>query len=155
MDMTEPAPDGFVAVEQEPAPIIGTGSGDESQPVKRRRGRPPGSGTGKRGPRKRSLESEIGGYLSLLNMAFAFMPEPLQGDALDQAEIEALAKALNDYAQQNATVYKYLSSVLVQGGALGNLVMVAILITGRRLARHGVIPSEMDGRLAVMFEMLT
>lgn len=135
---------GFTAMES--PPDIGA-----TKPTAKRRGRPPGSGRG----RKRSLESEIGGYLSLLNMAFAFAPDPFRGDMLDQMEIEALAKALNEYAQQNATVYKYLSTVLVQGGALGNLAIVAIVILGRRLARHGIIPGEMDERLTVMMQMMT
>lgn len=123
-------------------------------PEPKRRGRPPGSGTGKRGPRKRNLTNEIGGYLSLLNMAFAFMPDELRGDMLDETEIQALAKALNDYAQQNATVYKYLATVLVQGGSLGTLAITVAIIGGRRLARHGVIPHEMDERLGVFLNMV-
>lgn len=150
VDMEDLTPsDGFVAMEV--PPDIGA---TQDRP---RRGRPPGSGTGRRGrpARKRSLEAEIGGYLSLLNMAFAFMPEPLSGDALDDMEIQALAKALNDYAQQNATVYKYLSTVLVQGGSIGNLAMVAILIVGRRLSRHGLVSADVDARLGAMLGMLT
>lgn len=125
------------------------------QPVKetKRRGRPPGSG-GERKPRvsrasRKSLKDQIGGTLTLINLAFAFMPDPWRGDMLDDYEIASLATALDDTARANPTVHKYLSAVLVNGGAGANLVMVAAVITARRLARHGVIASEFDARLAV------
>lgn len=143
-DTMDPAD--FGPTMEEAAPI--------ADPAKPRRGRPPGSGTGRK-PRKRNLTDEIGGYLTMLNLAFAFMPDPLRGDALDAMEISALAKALNDYAQQNATVYKYLSTVLVQGGSLANLAMVAGLIAARRLARHQVLPGDMDDRLAAMLAAMS
>jgi hypothetical protein len=118
-------------------------------PEPKRRGRPPGSGTGTRGRprRKRDLTEQVQMYLHMLNMAFQFMPDPLRGDALDDMEIHALAVSLNAYAQANATAYKYLDSILVQGGASFNLLLTIGIIAGRRAARHGVIPEDMDAQL--------
>lgn len=131
----------------------------ETHPVeepKKRRGRPPKDPNAPPRPRAtrtttrrgRSLADEIGGTLYLMNLAFAFMPDPWRGDMLDDVEIKALAESLDEAARSNPTMHRYLSAVLVSGGSMANLVMVAALIGGRRLARHGVIDAELDDRLA-------
>ena len=66
----------------------------------KRRGRPPGSKNRSRA----SLETQIGGMLMTLNMALYVIP-PLQRDALDAAEIAALAKALDEQAKNSQEVY--------------------------------------------------
>lgn len=96
----------------------------------------------------KSLKDQIGGTLFLMNLAFAFMPEPWSGDALDDSEIYALAEALDEAARANPRMHKMLSSVLVNGGSAANLIMVAGIIAGRRLARHGIIDATFDDRLA-------
>ena len=55
------------------------------QEAPKRRGRPPGS---KNKTTKTSLKNEIGGTLTVLNMAVAMTP--FRGDALDPIEIQAL-----------------------------------------------------------------
>jgi hypothetical protein len=125
----------------------------------KRRGRPPKDPNAPRVERKprtsrtRSLEAQIGGTLALFNLVFAFAPEPWQSDAMDEQEIVALAKSLDAAAKQNATMHKYLSSVLVEGGAMVDLVLVAGVIAGRRFARHGVIDAAFDDRLAVFLAL--
>jgi hypothetical protein len=103
---------------------------------------------------RKSLETEIGGWLSVLNFGFLFLPAPYSADVLDSAEIEVLAKQINKVAQKNATVYKYLSYVLSGGGSTFDLALTVGIITGRRLARHGVIAAEYDFTLAQMLQRL-
>ena len=127
-------------------------------PLKRGPGRPrkdPNAPVKHRAPygsrsSRRSLEQQIGGTLALLNFAFAFLPEPWSGDALSDVEIVALAKSLNDAAQQNPTMHKYLSSVMVEGGAMANLLVTVGVIVGSRMARHGMLPNEFDARLQTL-----
>jgi hypothetical protein len=75
------------------------------------------------------------------------MPDPYRGDALDIVELAELADALDAAAKTNPVMHKALSMVLMSGGSAIDLVMVVAVITGRRLARHNVIPSEFDDRL--------
>lgn len=153
MDEFKAAPENVIPAGPEGVDWQTVGETHPAEP-KRRRGRPPrdpNSPPTVRKPRAttrgRSLKDEIGGTLFLLNMAFAFMPDPWRGDALDDLEIMALAEALDDAAKANPVMHKYLSTVLVSGGSMANLVIVAGLIAGRRLARHGMMPAEMDERL--------
>lgn len=135
----------------------------EENPAKRRRGRPPKDPNAPKrtytrrtaSRTSRSLLDQIGGTLTMLNLAFAFMPEPWRGDMLDPSEITALAQALDNAAKANPTMHKYMSAVLVEGGSMADLVLVAGLIAGRRLARHGIIDGEFDARLGTFLEMRT
>jgi hypothetical protein len=110
----------------------------DEMPPQRRRGRPPGSKNRPRG----SLKTEIGGTLTMLNMAVQL--SPFASDALDVIEIEALANALDEQAKQSPTFYRYISYVVktVSGG--GSLVGVCAMIGARRAARHGILPIEYD-----------
>lgn len=129
---------------------------DETNPAagRKRRGRPPRDPNAPPTTRKprassrgKSIKDQIVGTLFMFNLAFMFMPDPFRGDALDELEIEALADALDKTAQTNPTIHRALTTVMVDGGAIGELAIVGALIAGRRLARHGMIPGEMDERL--------
>lgn len=102
----------------------------------------------------KSLESEIGGLLTVMNFGFFFLPQPWQGDALDSAEIEVLAKTINSAAMDNPIIYKYLSWAFSGGGSTINLIMVAGIIVGKRAARHGVIPADYEAGLTMMLGRL-
>lgn len=134
----------------------------EENPAKRRRGRPPKDPnapkrtyTKRTTSSRRSLKDQIGGTLVMLNLAFAFMPAPWRDDALNMSEITALADALDNAAKANPTLHKYMSTVLVEGGSMADLVLVGALIAGRRLARHGVIAAEFDERLGTFIDART
>lgn len=121
----------------------------------KRRGRPPRDPSMPRPERKtrttrsrsRSMETQIGGTLALLNMAFLFVPEPWRNDALSDTEITALAKSLDAAASQNPRMRRYLSAVMVEGGAMADLVIVVGIIAGSRLSRHGLIDPAFDTTL--------
>jgi hypothetical protein len=127
---------------------------------KRGRGRPPRDPSAPRAPRRtaargrKSLETQIGATLALLNLGVMLMPAPWNADALDETEIVALAKALDAAALQNPTMHKYLSAAMVEGGAMAGLITVAAIIGGRRLARHGILDESFDERLAGMLVMV-
>lgn len=161
-----PGPDNDSPITDEKPPKRGPGrprkDGSPAQPRvagKRLPGRPRKAATARatRAPARArgSLTLELTGWLNMLNMAFMFMPD-LAGDALDQAEIAALASGINDAATANPRVYKALDSVL-HGGSSGllSLAMTVGLIGGRRLARHGIIPETMDTTLGAMIEVQT
>lgn len=115
----------------------------------KRRGRPPGSKNRSRA----SLEAQIGGMLMTLNMVLYVIP-PLQRDALDAAEIAALAKALDEQAKSSPKFRGYLEAALAAGSG-GQLIGVVALIGARRAARHGIIPAEVDGMLGTMMQGAT
>ena len=150
MAVAEPPSIDDIAPLPTPEPIAG-------EEPKRRRGRPPGSKNktyggqpvGSRGRRANSLEKEIGGLLVVINMPLQMVPM-LQRDALDQTEITALAKAIDQECQNNPTFRKYVEQALkVQGGT--NLLFIVAAIVGRRVIRHDLvtIPDEMGGNEAV------
>lgn len=158
VDVEDVAPvrDEFVAETPEPdnsaAPY---GLNKDGTPAKKR-GRKPGSkntnsyGSGSStGPRARSLETQIGGLLFMVNMPLQLIPQ-LQRDALDQVEITALAKALDQQCQRNPRFRKYVESALKVQGA-SSLVSVVALIGARRVVRHDIIdiPQEMGGAAGV------
>jgi len=117
----------------------------------RRRGRPPKDPNAPPGVRKpraaRSLETQIGATLVMANlpvMAFA------SGDALDDAEIVALSKAIDAQCKQSPAFRRYVVGALeITSG--GQLVGVVGIIGARRLARHGILlPAEADAMLGKM-----
>ena len=122
------------------------------EPPKKRKER---SDKGKRRGRRKNLEQQIGGTLTMLNLAFMFAPEEFRGDALDDVEISALAKALNDAAKENDQLYDWLNAALGgTGSALVSLAVVGVAIAGRRMARHNIIVAEeWDARLGAFIAM--
>lgn len=109
----------------------------------KKRGRQPGSTNGTRASRissKGSLRTEIGGLLTMVNLPLMMLPMTQKG-ALDPVEIDALAKAIDQECQTNATFRKYVEQMLkVQGGT--NLMFVVAAIGARRVVRYDVIPEE-------------
>ena len=104
----------------------------------KKRGRPAGSSSsGKTYAPRRSgvnLETSIGAFLVTINMPLQMF---LAKDALDAAEIQALAHALNQECQRNARFRKYVEQALaVQGGT--SLLLLVAAIAGRRVARHNI-----------------
>ena len=124
------------------------------EPPRRGPGRPRKDGTAPGTPRvrasarrgKKSLADDIGGLLVMSNFIFGFMPQPWNGDAFTEDEIIALSRALDAFAQDHATVYRYLSTVLVSGGTSTiTLLLVVGQITQRRLDNHGVRITDLLG----------
>lgn len=127
---------------------------EQAPEAPKKRGRPKGS-RNKRG-RKRNLESQIAGVLSTFNLAFMLAPPQYQGDALDMVEIGTLAKALNEAAKENATLYSWLDAALGgTGSAILTLVAVGAAIGARRVARHGMfgIGQEWDEHIGMYLNM--
>lgn len=123
-------------------------------PAPKRRGRPPGSkNKGGPGRPRKSLETQIGAMLTTANMIVWAIP-PLQPDALDAAEIAALAKALDETARNNPKFRSYLEAALAVGSG-GQLIGVVAMIGARRAARHGYLPTEMDGMIGSMLQAST
>jgi len=116
--------------------------------VPKRRGRPPrdpnAEPVARRPRRARSLESQIGSALVMANMPVMLFAA---GDALDNAEIEALAKALDAQAQSSPRFRKYLQTAL-DATSGGQLITVSAIIVARRLARHEILlPKAADEQL--------
>jgi hypothetical protein len=85
---------------------------------------------------KASLEAQISGFVTLINMFVnSFKPD----FALDAVESSALIKAIDQECQVNVRFRKYVES-LVKGVGGANLLGVVILIVGRRVIRAGVLP---------------
>lgn len=112
-----------------------------------RRGRPPGSGKG-RG--RKSLRAGIDGLLVVLNTVVGTV-RPV--DALDPTELAVLGKAIDEQAKASPRFRRGLEAILnVTGGT--SLLPVVILIGGRRLARHNVIPAAVDPLGKVIMQMM-
>lgn len=114
----------------------------------RQRGRQAGYKLGTRSTRG-SLETQIGAFLVTFNTPLRLIPA-LQNDALDQVEILALAKSMDQECQRSARFRKYVEQMLRVQGATSLIAVVAI-IAGRRVVRHGLvpIPDEMGGAATV------
>jgi hypothetical protein len=85
---------------------------------------------------KGSLENQISGFVTLVNMfVMSFKPDM----ALDQIESTALVRALDQECQANARFRKYMESIVKVGGG-ANLLSVVVLIVGRRAARANLLP---------------
>jgi hypothetical protein len=108
----------------------------------KRTGRPSGSRTRADAPSKRNIEAQIGGMLMFANMIVMSIA-PLRNDALDGAEIAALAKAIDAQAKASPRFRRYLDALLGAGAGAG-LAGVVIMIATRRAARHGMVTAELD-----------
>lgn len=84
---------------------------------------------------KPSLKAPIGGLLVMVNLPVQ-MFDPI--DALDPAELEALATALDEQCKISPRFRKYVESMLGVGTG-SQLLVVAGMVGGRRLARHGML----------------
>lgn len=116
----------------------------------KRRGRKPGFSPGKSSAPRRSgaasLESQIGAFLWTVNAPLQLIP-PLQRDALDATEIQALAHAIDEECKRSPRFRKYVVQALsIQGGT--SLFLVVGAIIGRRAIRHDIVPvpEEIGGK---------
>lgn len=127
---------------------------------------PPPGATGERAPRRkpgrakgsapmggrrsttRSLEPQIAATLMALNFAMYVIP-PIANDRLDELEIRALAKAIDEQAKQSIRFRRMIEGALAVTSG-GQLLGVAMIIGARRASRHGLLPPEADGQLRVM-----
>lgn len=83
---------------------------------------------------KVSLKEPIGGMLVLLNLPVQmFAPR----DALDPAEVDALAMAIDEQAKLSPQFRKYVEAMIGAAGG-GQLLVVCVMVGARRFARHGV-----------------
>jgi hypothetical protein len=90
--------------------------------------------------RYKTLEPQLRSVLVMFNMVAMVVP-PLQADALDEAEIFALAKALDQQARQSPRFRKALEGVLSATSSAG-LISVIAIIGARRAARHGAFGEQ-------------
>lgn len=113
--------------------------------VPKRRGRPPRDPSAPVQRRKaRSLEGQIGSALVMANLPLMMFAT---GDALDNAEIEALAKAIDAQCQSSPRFRKYVQAAL-DASSGGQLITVSGIIIARRMARHEfILPKEADAQL--------
>ncbi len=89
------------------------------------------------GIRSVNLEKTIAAQLVSLN--FFVLLSPWKEDALNEEEIFALAKALNNQAQSSPRFKKALEMAM-SGASSGELLGVVMMIIVRRAARHNMIP---------------
>ena len=87
--------------------------------------------------RPASMEIRIGGFLAAVNMVILLIP-PISADALDNAEITALARALDQQCSISPRFRRYMEQVLGIGSGAQLFGVVAIIIA-RRAARHGML----------------
>lgn len=99
--------------------------------------RPDGSKSATRGPKTRgSLENQIGGFLIMWNTPIRML---MPVYALDQVEIEALAKALDQQCAVSPKFRKYMESALKGIGGVSLIGVLAVII-GRRIVRADLVP---------------
>jgi hypothetical protein len=99
-------------------------------------------------PKVVPLETQIGALLTSLNLFIAL--SPWRKDALDPAEVAALAKAIDQQAKASPRFRKYVE-VAVSAGSGGQLLGVIIMIGVRRAARHGYLEESFDAMIGAMF----
>jgi len=104
---------------------------------------PPKSKTTTKRITTRSLETEIGALLVTGNLLLAPI---IRDDMLDDLEITALAKAIDQQSQRSPAFRRYLMRALETAGG-ANIVTILVVIAGRRMARHEIIDKNWDLRL--------
>lgn len=97
-----------------------------------------------------SLEVQIGSMLTMANFVVMSIA-PIRNDALDQYEIVALAKAIDQQAKTSPRFRRYLEAMLGAGAGAG-LVGLIVMIGARRAARHGVMPIETDALIGNLIQ---
>lgn len=137
---------------EETVPKRGRGRPPKIDPITGERvNKPRGSGSNtpsRRQSSTRSLETQIGALLTTVNVVVMMVP-PLAPDALDVAEITALAKAMDAQCKQSPRFRKYVEGMLAAGSG-GQLLGVVAIIAARRASRHGMAPAEVDPMLGAM-----
>lgn len=137
---------------EETVPKRGRGRPPKIDPITGERvNKPRGSGggsTARKPSSSRSLETQIGALLTTVNVVVMMVP-PIAPDALDVAEITALAKAMDAQCKQSPRFRKYVEGMLAAGSG-GQLLGVVAIIAARRASRHGLAPAEIDPMLGGM-----
>ena len=137
----------FKAVPIPPTEQVTDGKPDSAP---KRRGRPPRDPNAP--PRtytrkSRSLEPQIGAALVTANLPLMMFAS---GDALDAAEITALAAAIDAQCQVSPRFRKYVQAALDTTSS-GGLIVVIGMIGARRLARHGILlPQAADAQIGAV-----
>jgi len=96
-------------------------------------------------PAGTSLQNDIAGLLVYANIMLAPV---LKGDVMDDTEILALAKAVDEQARKSPRFRKAIDRALVAVGGTG-LIGVCVVIAARRASRHGVISADWDEKLGL------
>ena len=135
-----------------PEPPKETVSTPPTESAPKRRGRPPGS-KNRSSARTPSLENQIGALLVSMNFVVMIIP-PLSRDALDDAEITALARAIDQQCKTSPRFRKYVETALAAGSG-GQLMTVALMIVARRASRHGILPENLDPAIGTMLASQT
>jgi hypothetical protein len=95
-----------------------------------------------------SLKPQIASMLITMNLALYIIP-PLRVDVLDEVEIEALARGLDEQAKASPRFRKYLEGAIAAGSG-GTLMATVAIIGMRRASRHGMLPEVLDQPLGNM-----
>lgn len=133
---------------EETVPKRGRGRPPKLDPITGERvNKPRGSG-GRKPSSTRSLENQIGALLTTVNVVVMMVP-PIAADALDVAEITALARAMDAQCKQSPRFRKYVEAMLAAGSG-GQLLGVVAIIAARRASRHGLAPEQIDPMLGTM-----
>lgn len=90
-----------------------------------------------------SIQNDIAALLVYSNLMLAPV---LKGDVMDDVEIVALSRAIDDQAKKSPRFRAAIQRMLAATGGTG-LIGVSIMILGRRLARHGMIAPQWDANL--------
>jgi hypothetical protein len=75
-----------------------------------------------------------------------FLAPVLRADMMDEIEITALAKAIDDQARKSPRFRRMVEAAISTAGGASLLTVVA-MIAGRRMARHGMIDKQWDENL--------
>lgn len=101
------------------------------------------SGGSKKSSSRASMERDIAAVLIQANLMLAPV---LKDDVMDDVEILALAKAVDDQAKRSPRFRAAVQRMLTFSGGTG-LFTVTLIIVARRAARHGYISPDYDTRL--------
>lgn len=123
-----------------------TRGASEDKPKRSPRGRKPAAARV-----KADITQKIKAWLLLSNTLLELHPALAQ-DALDEAELEKAAEAINALAMKNDMLYGALTTV-VSGSGTYEAILVLGLIGARRLARHGIIPEVIDPVAGALISM--
>lgn len=97
----------------------------------------------KKSTASRSMVNNIAALLIQTNLMLAPL---LKNDVMDDTEILALAKAVDDQAKKSPRFRKALVRMMEMSGGTG-LVSISVIIIARRAARHGYLSPDWDQKL--------